>query len=75
MSLQNTTFMQLLQLITRHDFEKWVKKHKGDAYSKGFSCWSQFTAMVFGQLSSQSGLRGIESGLTMNKNSFESPGN
>jgi hypothetical protein len=70
MSHQNTTFQQLLQLITRHDFEKWVKKHRGEAYTKGFSCWSHFTSMLFGQLSSQKGLRGIESGLSMNKNNF-----
>ncbi len=70
MSHQNTTFHQLLQLISRHDFEKCVKSHKGDAYSKGFSCWKQFSAMLFGQLSSQTGLRGIETGLAMNKNSL-----
>lgn len=70
MSHQNTTFGQILQLIPRHDFEKLVNKHNGEAYSKGFSSWSHFTAMLFGQLSSQSGLRGIESGLTINKNSF-----
>lgn len=70
MSHQNTTFSQILQLIPRHDFEKLVNKHNGEAHSKGFSSWSQFTAMLFGQLSSQSGLRGIESGLTINKNSF-----
>lgn len=70
MSHQNTTFRQLLQLISGHDFEKCVKSHKGDAYSKGFSCWSQFTAMLFGQLSSQTGLRGIETGLAMNKSSL-----
>jgi len=70
MSHQNTTLGQLLQLIPRHDFEKLVNKHNGEAYSKGFSSWSQFTAMLYGQLSSQSGLRGIESGLAINKNSF-----
>jgi hypothetical protein len=70
MSHHNTTFGQILQFIPRHDFEKLVNKHNGEAYSKGFSSWSQFSAMLFGQLSSQSGLRGIESGLTINKNSF-----
>ena len=70
MSHQNTTFHQLLQLISRHDFEKCVKSHKGDAYSKGFSCWKQFSAMLFGQLTSQTGLRGIETGLFMNKSSL-----
>lgn len=70
MSHQNTTLGLLLQFISRHDFEKLVKKHNEEAYSKGFSCRSQFSAMLYGQLSSQSGLRGIESGLMINKNSF-----
>lgn len=70
MSHQNTTLNQILQLIPRHDFEKSVKSHKGNFASKGFSCWSQFTAMLFGQLSSQTGLRGIESGLSANQNNL-----
>ena len=70
MSHQDTIFAQLLQLIGRHDFAKVVRKHHGDAFSKGFTCWSQFTGMMFGQLSSQNGLRGIKAGLTMNKNNY-----
>lgn len=70
MSHQNTTFNQILQLIPRHLFEKNVKKHKGNFASKGFSCWSQFNAMLFGQLSGQTGLRGIEIGLSTNRNSL-----
>jgi hypothetical protein len=70
MSHQNTIFQQILQLVPRHDFTRCVKQHKGEAFSKGFSCWSQFTAMLFGQLSMQSGLRGIESGLSANLTSM-----
>jgi len=70
MSHQNTTFQQILQFVSRHDFKKCVETHKGDKSSKGFRCWDQFTAMLFGQLSSQSGLRGIESGLAMNERSL-----
>lgn len=67
MSHQNTTFQQILQFVSRHDFNKSVKNHQGNKSSKGFRCWDQFTAMLFGQLSGQSGLRGIESGLSMNE--------
>ena len=70
MSHQNTIFQQILQFVPRHVFAKCVKKYKGEAFSKGFSNWSQFTAMLFGQLSSQSGLRGIESGLEANNSSL-----
>jgi len=51
MSQQNTIFQQILQFAPRHDFAKCVKKYKDEALSKGFSSWSQFTAMLFGQLS------------------------
>jgi hypothetical protein len=37
---------------------------------KVFSSWNQFAAMLFGQLSGQSGLRGIETGLSANSRSL-----
>ncbi|WP_367277197.1 DUF4372 domain-containing protein [Oceanispirochaeta sp.] len=46
MSHKDTNFQQFLQLITRHDFEKWVKKHRGEAYTKGFSCMSNWIIPV-----------------------------
>lgn len=70
MSHQSTTLNQILQFISRHDFENCVKEFKGDFCSKGFTCWEQFTAMLYAQLSSQKGLRGIESGLKVNQNSL-----
>jgi len=65
MSYNNTILKQILQIIPRYEFEKSVKKHKGDFASKGFTCWEQFVSMLFAQLSGQTGLRGIE-------NSFQS---
>ena len=63
MSYKNTIFRQVLQIIPRHEFEKTVNKHNGDFASKWFSCWNQFIALLFGQLSAQTGLRGIVTGL------------
>lgn len=63
-----TIFRQITQLISRYDFQKAVKAHDGEKNSKGFSCWSQFIAMLFGQLSGQDGLRGIENGLLAHAN-------
>jgi len=60
MSHNNSILNQILQIISRHDFEKSVKKYNGDFASKGFSCWEQFVSMLFAQLSGQTGLRGIE---------------
>ncbi|MCP3925854.1 MAG: IS4 family transposase [Desulfobacterales bacterium] len=70
MGFKNTIFKQILQIFPRHKFEKIVKKHNGDFASKGFSCWNQFVAMLFAQLSGQTGLRGIENGLLSNSNSL-----
>jgi len=50
----------MLQLISRYDFQKAVKSFDAERHSKGFSSWAQFVAMLFGQLSGQDGLRGIE---------------
>ncbi|QEN04353.1 IS4 family transposase [Thiospirochaeta perfilievii] len=65
MSFHDTIFRQILQLIPRYEFEKIVKSEKGDFANKGFSCWNQFSAMLFAQLSGQTGLRGIENGLEL----------
>jgi len=65
MSYQDTIFRQILQLIPRYEFEKIVKSENGNFASKGFNCWSQFSAMLFAQLSGQTGLRGIENGIQL----------
>lgn len=63
MAYKDSTFRQMLQFIPRYEFQKAVKKHSGEFATKGFSCWNQLISMLFGQLSGQSGLRGIEQGL------------
>ncbi|HAK46217.1 MAG TPA: IS4 family transposase [Spirochaeta sp.] len=64
MSHKNSILNQIIQIVPRHEFEKSVKKYKGDFASKGFTCWEQFVSMLFAQLSGQTGLRGIETALT-----------
>ena len=70
MSHKNNIFKQITQIVPRHEFEKSVRKHNGDFASKGFSCWEQFMAMLYGQFSGQTGLRGIEAGLESNRKSL-----
>lgn len=67
MGYQNTILKQILQIFPRHEFENIVRKHNGDFASKGFSCWEQYVAMTYGQLTGQSGLRGIETGMESNR--------
>ena len=52
-------FSQIMNTIVRYQFNGCVVKYKGDYWVKNFSCWEQFLAMVFGQLSFRESLRDI----------------
>ena len=56
-------FSQLLGQVPRNEFAKLVHKHGAEYQSKGFTCWSQFTAMHFCQLAHADSLREICNGL------------
>src|SRR5512140_3099 len=56
-------FSQLLALFPRLEFEQAVKEHKAERHARGFSCWSQFVAMLFCQLGKAQTLREICWGL------------
>lgn len=50
---------QLAEFVSRYEFNKCVARYKGNRWVKNFSCWDQFLALAFGQLSYQDSLRGI----------------
>lgn len=56
-------FSQLLHEVPRNKFAKLVEKHQGERNAKGFTCWAQFTAMLFCQLAHTDSLRQICNGL------------
>jgi len=56
-------FSQLLKQIPRNEFAALVKKHHGERNAKGFTCWTQLTAMLFCQLAHADSLRDICNGL------------
>jgi len=56
-------FAQLLQLFPRVKFQEAVQQHKAERHARGFSCWSQFVAMLFCQLGQAKSLREICQGL------------
>src|ERR1700731_3654150 len=56
-------FNQLLQHFPRTEFAALVKKHGGERAAKGFTCWTQFVAMLFCQLGRADSLREICNGL------------
>ena len=59
----HTIFGQMLQMFSRFEFQKAVKETKTEYHARGFRSWNHFVAMLFGQLSGQDSLRGIEAGL------------
>ena len=70
MNKLNTILGQLLELVSRSRFEKLVREHKCEYKAKGLRSWTQFAAMLFGQISGQHGLRSIESGMNSQRTSF-----
>ena len=56
-------FSQVLSLFPRTEFQQAVHQHQAERYSKGFSCWDQFVAMLFCQLAQARSLREISQGL------------
>lgn len=52
-------FAQILDVVRRYDFNQCVERYQGERWVKNFSCWEQFLAMSFGQLSFRKSLRDI----------------
>jgi hypothetical protein len=50
-------------LVNRADFERAVRRHEAEKWTKGFSCWDQFVAMLFCQMGGAHSLREICGGL------------
>ena len=60
MNLGRTVFAQLMDHLTSYEFQKCVARYGGDSHWRGFSCWDQFLAMAFAQLTYRESLRDIE---------------
>ena len=56
-------FTQILSLFQRSAFVRHVRELKAERHARGFSCWSQFVAMLFCQLAQARSLREISDGL------------
>ena len=60
MNTGRTVFSQLIEHAPSKEFQKCVERYKGDANPRGFSCWDQYLAMAFAQLTYRESLRDIE---------------
>jgi len=53
-------FSQLIGFLPDREFRRCVARYGGDRYAKKLSCWQQFLAMAFAQLTYRESLRDIE---------------
>jgi hypothetical protein len=60
MNVGRTVFAQLLDHVPSYEFQKCVTRYRGDYQQKTFSCWDQYLAMAFAQLTYRDSLRDIE---------------
>ena len=67
MNRGQTVFAQLLQFVSHNDFYRFVHRYNGDRRVRNLSCWEQFLAMAFAQLTRREGLRDIEVSLAAHR--------
>jgi len=53
-------FSQLMDFLPKHEFNKCVRRYKGNFKVRRFSCFDQFLCMAFAQLTYRESLRDIE---------------
>jgi hypothetical protein len=52
-------FSQILDIVSQYEFDKCVKRYKGNYHVRELDCWNQFVQLLFGQLASLPSLRSI----------------
>ena len=70
MQHQNTVYHGLLKVLPRWRFDRLVEAHRGSYQDRRLSFWSQFVALVYGQLSGAQSLRELVTGLGSHGNLF-----
>jgi hypothetical protein len=55
---QNSVFRALVKQVSRGKFDRLVRAHKADHRVRRLSSWTQFVALLYGQLAEVGSLRG-----------------
>jgi hypothetical protein len=74
MNVGRTVFSQLIAHLSHIEFQKCVARYDGDHHHRSLSCWDQFLAMAFAQLTYRESLRDIESCLQSSPQGFVNVG-
>ena len=59
MNLGKYIFAQVIDFIPRYQFDKLVKKYKGDWHAKDLNCYNQLLHLLFGQITGCNSIRDI----------------
>ena len=60
MNQGRTVFAQIMELISHNEFNRCLERYNGNQRVRRLSCWDQFLAMAFAQLTYRESLRDIE---------------
>jgi hypothetical protein len=60
MNAGSLVLAQLMEFLPRHDFNRCVRRYRGDRRLRNFSCRDQFLCLAFAQLTYRESLRDIE---------------
>ena len=60
MNQGRTVFSQLISFLPDREFRRCVERYQGDSRVRGLTCWDQYLAMAFAQLTYRESLRDIE---------------
>ena len=55
-----TVFAQLMDCLPKYEFNKCVRRHRGDYHVRSLTCYEQFRILAFAQLTYRESLRDIE---------------
>lgn len=67
MNRGRTVFAQIIEYISHNEFHRCVERYDGDRRVRKLTCWEQFLAMAFAQLTYRESLRDIEVSLAAHR--------
>jgi len=67
MNRGRTVFAQIIEYFSHNEFHRCVERYDGDHRVRKLTCWEQFLAMAFAQLTYRESLRDIEVSLAVHR--------
>jgi len=74
MSYHSNIFSQVLQHLSKLEFQKVVQKYRGDYRIRILDCWTWFGALLFGQLTGHNSIRAISRSFQVYRNGLKTLG-